>query len=84
MRASSSNAFLLPIIRRTNLDIVVRADVTKILFNDNNRATGVQFVRHGNTYSVNARNEIIISGGAINSPQLLMISGINSFLTLKQ
>lgn len=48
----------------------------KILINERNEAYGVRFKREGRVYNVFARREVILSSGAINSPQLLMLSGI--------
>lgn len=75
-RCSTARAFLEPAARNTNLDIMINSYATRILFNNERRAIGVQFEQNGLNYVVYARKEIIISGGAINSPQLLMLSGI--------
>jgi choline dehydrogenase len=84
-RASSSNAFLRPVMKRGNLQVRTEAHVTRILFDkesgDNNsnvsvRATGVEYLKNGTKHQVTARKEVIVSGGAINSPQLLQLSGI--------
>lgn len=56
--------------------MVTFAYVTKILFNGHKRAVGVQFERFSLQHTVYARKEIILSGGSINSPQLLMLSGV--------
>ncbi|XP_054716313.1 glucose dehydrogenase [FAD, quinone]-like [Uloborus diversus] len=75
-RCSTSKAFLNPTRGRPNLDIVVFAHVTKIYFDPLKRARAVQFDRLRITYTVNVRKEVILSAGAINTPQLLMLSGI--------
>lgn len=75
-RCSTSKAFLRPIRDRENLHIVTFAYVTRILFNEDKRAVGVQFDRLGVTDVVFANREVIISAGSINTPQLLMLSGI--------
>ncbi|RWS00049.1 glucose dehydrogenase (acceptor)-like protein 3 [Dinothrombium tinctorium] len=75
-RCSTSKAFLLPIKDRPNLHVLTFSYVTKILFNEDKRAIGVQFDRFSLTHVVYARREVIVSGGAVNSPQLLMLSGI--------
>ncbi|XP_023228519.1 glucose dehydrogenase [FAD, quinone]-like [Centruroides sculpturatus] len=75
-RCSTNKAFLKPIQHRPNLHILLFSFVTKIIFNECKQARAVQFNRFKNTYTVYARKEIIISAGAINSPQLLMLSGI--------
>lgn len=75
-RCSTSKAYLRPAKLRPNLDIVIFAHVTKILFDHNKRARSVQFDRLKLPYVVHARKEIILSAGAVNSPHLLMLSGI--------
>lgn len=75
-RCSTAKAFLNPARGRSNLDIVIFAYATKIHFDKFKRARTVEFDRMKNTHFVHARKEIIVSAGAINSPQLLMLSGI--------
>lgn len=75
-RCSTSKAFLRPVRLRKNLDIIMHAQVTKVLFNKDRRAHGVEFIRDGKIHTVYARKEVVLSAGAINSPQLLMLSGI--------
>ncbi|UYV70638.1 hypothetical protein LAZ67_8000117, partial [Cordylochernes scorpioides] len=75
-RCSTAKAFLRPVRDRPNLDIVIFAYVTKIIIDQSKRARGVQFTRLKMPYKVYARREVIVSAGAINSPQLLMLSGI--------
>jgi len=76
-RLSAARAYLHPVLRRTNLHVTTRAFVTKILFTGK-RAVGVQFT-HRNGAARQARaGEIILSGGAINSPQLLQLSGVGN------
>lgn len=75
-RCSTARAFLEPAARNTNLDILINSYATRILFNNQKKAIAVQFEQNGLNYVVYARKEIIISGGAVNSPQLLMLSGI--------
>lgn len=75
-RCSTSKAFLRPVRMRKNLDVIMHSQVTKVLFNKGRRAHGVEFVRDGKFHTVYARKEVILSAGAINSPQLLMLSGI--------
>ncbi|GIY78769.1 glucose dehydrogenase [Caerostris darwini] len=74
-RCNTAKAYLVPGENRTNLDILDRAMVTKILF-ENRRAVGVEFDFRGQRQRVNATREVIISAGGINTAQLLMISGI--------
>ena len=74
-RASTANAFLRPALKRKTLTLRTQALATRILF-DGKRAAGVEYISRGKTTKVTARREIILSSGAINSPQLLMLSGI--------
>ncbi|MEX2650089.1 MAG: choline dehydrogenase [Alphaproteobacteria bacterium] len=75
MRASSSWAYLRPARRRSNLTILTRAQATRALA-ERGRAVGVAYVRRGREEFVRAEREVILAGGAFNSPQLLMLSGI--------
>lgn len=74
-RASAATAYLEPARRRPNLKIETHAHVTRVLL-DGRRATGVTYLRGGQPRVVHARREVILSGGAINSPQLLQLSGV--------
>jgi len=74
LRHSSANAFLDPIRNRSNLTIVCEAHAECLLF-DGRRATGVRYRQDGKSIDVRAR-QVIVSGGAVNSPHLLMVSGI--------
>ncbi len=79
-RVSSSTAFLRPAMRRPNLAVRTGAHATAIVL-DGKRATGVRYSRggrNGTPVEVRARREVILSGGAYNSPQLLQLSGIGS------
>jgi choline dehydrogenase len=73
-RASVAATFLRPVMDRPNLRVLTHAHVTRILIEDG-RATGVAFVHLGRSEEVQA-GEVILCGGAINSPQTLMLSGI--------
>lgn len=75
-RCSTSKAFLRPVRLRKNLDIIMHSQTTRVLINKYNRAHGIEFIRNGQTHVVYARKEVILSAGAINTPQILMISGI--------
>ncbi len=81
-RASTANAFLRPALKRKTLTLKTRALANRILF-DGTRAIGVEYISCGKTKQVKARREVILSGGAINSPQLLMLSGIGDPARLK-
>lgn len=75
VRCSTAKAFLTPSLRRKNLQLVREAHVTNITF-EANCATGVQYFRRGRLCSAIAHKEVILSAGAINSPQLLQLSGV--------
>ena len=75
-RCSSAVAFLNPARKRPNLKIVTNAQVQRVVL-DGKKATGVTYLdKSGQERTVNARRDIVLSSGAINSPQLLMLSGI--------
>ena len=74
-RWSTAQAYLRPAARRGNLRVVTRARVTRVLF-EGARAIGVEYAHGSQLHQVHAGREVILSGGAINSPQLLMLSGI--------
>lgn len=74
-RASTANAFLRPALKRKNLKLETRSLARRILF-AGKRAVGVEYTRRGKVQQVRARREVILSGGSINSPQLLLLSGI--------
>ena len=75
-RCSTAKAFLGEARGRSNLHVLVHAFVTKVLFNQYREAIGVVFDRFGVRHKVFARKEIILSAGTINTPQLLMLSGM--------
>src|SRR4029077_12868032 len=74
-RWSTADAYLKPALRSQNLPLHTQATVTGVIF-DGKRAAGVEFEQLGARRVVNARREGVLCGGAINSPQLLMLSGI--------
>lgn len=77
-RVSAARAFLKPAMKRANLEVRTNAHVTRLLL-DGKRATGVAYLgggRDGRPVEIAARREVILSGGAYNSPQILMLSGI--------
>ena len=74
-RASASVAYLHPAIERQNLTVETHAQVLKVLF-AGGRAAGVAAMRGGETLTWQAEREVIVCGGAYNSPQLLTLSGI--------
>ena len=74
-RCSAADAYLRPALRRPNLKVEANALATRILF-DGHRATGLEYVRQGTKHTAHAEREVLVCGGVINSPQLLMLSGI--------
>ena len=82
-RASAARAYLRPAMRRSNLTVLTNALATQIVF-DGRRATGVRYRLGGTEHLARATREVILSGGAINSPQLLKLSGIGPGAELKQ
>jgi choline dehydrogenase len=74
-RCSSAVAYLKPARKRPNLHIETRALASRIMF-EGTRATGVMYHRHGVEKQARAGKEIVLAGGAINSPQLLQLSGV--------
>lgn len=78
LRVSAASAFLHPVRRRPNLDVRTHAHATALVF-EGRRAVGVRYSRggrNGKPTTVGARREVILCGGAYNSPQLLELSGI--------
>lgn len=74
-RHSTAAAFLLPIRQRPNLTITTGALVTRLLF-EKTRAVGVEYLHEGMLHQVTVNQEVILSAGAFESPQLLLLSGI--------
>ncbi|MEO1105435.1 MAG: GMC family oxidoreductase N-terminal domain-containing protein, partial [Pseudomonadota bacterium] len=74
IRASTATAYLKPARRRANLAIITKALATGVVF-EGKRAVGVRFRKHGRTVEARAAM-VVLSGGAINSPQLLQLSGV--------
>ena len=74
-RASAATAYLHPVLARKNLKVTVRAHVAGILF-EGLRAVGVEYLRDGKRHVARVEREVIVSAGTINSPQILMLSGI--------
>ena len=74
-RQSAAVAYLRPAMQRPNVDVQVRAHVNRVVI-ESGRAVGIEYMQDGKTHSVRAEKEVILAGGAINSPQVLMLSGI--------
>jgi choline dehydrogenase len=74
-RGSTARRYLYPALRRGNLTLMAETQTTRLLF-DGQRAIGVEVVKNGAVSTIYADGEVIVSGGAYNSPKLLMLSGI--------
>ena len=81
-RCSAANAYLRPAMHRPNLHVLTHALATRILF-DGRRARGIEYTRDGTSHRVTASRELILSGGPINSPKLLKLSGVGPAAELR-
>ncbi|CAH0380755.1 unnamed protein product [Bemisia tabaci] len=76
-RLSAAKAFLRPIRKRQNMHVLKEARVTKVVIDPVTKSTvGVEFIRNRRRVMVRARKEVILAAGTLNSPQILMLSGI--------
>ena len=75
LRESTATAFLRPALKRSNLQLELHAQVQRVNF-AGRRAIGVSYAQDGQTVTVSANKAVILSGGSINSPQLLQLSGV--------
>ncbi|MEM8691482.1 MAG: GMC family oxidoreductase N-terminal domain-containing protein [Pseudomonadota bacterium] len=82
-RMSTARAYLRPARRRPNLTVETHCQATQLLI-DGTQATGVEYIRGGQTYRTFAGREVILSAGAINTPQILQLSGIGCGKLLKE
>lgn len=82
-RASAASAYLRPALKRRNLTVATGAAATKILF-EGKRAVGVGYTRGGAEIEARAEREVILCGGAYNSPHLLMLSGVGPAAHLRE
>ena len=83
VRSSASRAFVHPVLDRPNLTLLARTQVERIEMRQG-RAVGVTIVRDGRRQRLTAAAEVVVSGGTINSPQLLMLSGIGPAAQLER
>ena len=74
-RCSAAAAYLHPAAGRKNLTVVTKAQATRVLIEDG-RAVGIEYVRGGKLQTARATQEVVLAGGSINSPQLLLLTGI--------
>ncbi len=82
-RWSAASAYLTPIIARENLTIESNAHVSRVLF-EGRRTIGVEYIQNKQTVQARATREVILSGGAVNTPQVLLLSGIGDPSVLKR
>ena len=82
-RWSTVRAYLSPAMRRRNLRVLPRSLALRVRF-EGRRAVAVEYARDGTVHLARARREVIVSGGAINSPQLLMLSGVGDADALRR
>jgi len=83
VRVSTASAYLRPASGRANLAIELRAQATRVLFSGA-RAHGIEYLQGGRRQTARARREVILAAGAINSPQLLELSGIGEAALLRR
>lgn len=74
-RHSAAAAYLNPVINRPNLTVITEAHATKLLM-DGQEVTGVRYHHEGLEHDLHAKHEVILAGGAINTPHLMLVSGI--------
>ncbi|MFI6224624.1 GMC family oxidoreductase [Nocardia salmonicida] len=82
-RWSTADGYLHPAMKRPNLTVLAESLATRVLF-EGTKATGVEYRNGEQTLTVNANREVILCGGAVNSPQLLQLSGIGDQDELKE
>jgi choline dehydrogenase-like flavoprotein len=81
-RCSTAKAFLTPNLSRPNLQVITGAQVTRIVM-EGKRAVGVEYILGGEVKQIKAAREVLLSAGALQSPQILMLSGIGPAAHLK-
>ncbi|MFZ4479976.1 MAG: GMC family oxidoreductase [Rhodoferax sp.] len=82
-RWSAAKGYITPHLARPNLTVITQAHTQRIVL-EGKRAVGAEFLQEGQARQVRARREVILSGGAFGSPQLLMLSGIGPAAHLRQ
>jgi choline dehydrogenase len=83
VRSSSVSAYLRPAMHRENLRVLTEAKATRVLI-EQGRAVGVQYDQGGSRVEIRAEREVIVSSGAINSPKLLLLSGVGDAKQLRE
>jgi choline dehydrogenase len=82
-RCSAAKAYITPNLARPNLTVITQAHTQRVVL-QGKRAVGAEFIKEGQIKQVRARREVLLSGGAYGSPQLLMLSGIGPAAHLRQ
>ncbi|XP_034828250.1 glucose dehydrogenase [FAD, quinone]-like [Maniola hyperantus] len=84
LRCSTAKGYLRSASKRRNLHVSVHSLVEKVLIDEYNKAYGIKFMKHGKSKIIKSIKEVILSAGAIQSPQLLMLSGVGDSEQLKE
>lgn len=82
-RVSLANDYIYPALKRKNLTMLTGAEVVSLTM-DGSKVTGLKFVKDGETHEVSASKRVVLSAGAINTPKILMLSGIGDEAELSQ
>ena len=83
LRCSAAVAYLKPAKERSNLTILTNSQVSKVIF-ENKKAVGVEFIQQGSKKTIRSTKEVILSAGAIQSPQILQLSGVGPAKLLQE
>jgi choline dehydrogenase len=83
LRCSAAVAYLKPAKERSNLTILTNSQVSKVIF-ENKKAVGVEFIQQGSKKTIRSNKEVILSAGAIQSPQILQLSGVGPAKLLQE
>lgn len=83
-RCSTGAAYLAPALTRSNLTLSSDSTATRLLFDEHKRCTGVEYMQHGERKLAQAEREVLVCSGAMESPKLLLLSGIGHPEQLKQ
>ena len=83
LRCSAAVAYLRPAKQRSNLTILTNSQVSKVIF-ENRKAVGVEFIQQGSKKTIRSTKEVILSAGAIQSPQILQLSGVGPAKLLQE
>jgi choline dehydrogenase len=78
IRDSAGRAYLRPALKKGNVELRLNSLVSKVRFSGNKRAVGIDYIANGESHAVEAEREVILCGGAYNSPHMLLLSGVGS------